>query len=143
MRPDFPLPDTDWPPLRAFWDGAAAGELRLPQCGDCEAWCWYPRDRCRHCGSEAFTWTPVSGQGHVFSWVIVRHPFLPAFRDDVPFVSALVSVDDAPAVRLATRIVDCDPGDVAVDAPVTVVFRELTFPDVTGGVVAPLFRLAP
>ena len=84
----------------------------------------------------------MAGAAQVFSWVVVRHPFLPAFRDLVPFVSALVTFDDAPGVRLATRIVDCSPEDVAVDAPVTVAFRDLTFPDVDGRVVAPLFRLA-
>ena len=32
FRPDFPLPDTDWPPTREFWAAAARGELAVPRC---------------------------------------------------------------------------------------------------------------
>ena len=143
MRAGFPLPDVDWPPLREFWAGAAAGELRLPRCEGCGGWRWYPSATCRACGEEGLAWTALSGRGHVFSWVVVRHPFLPAFKDEVPFVSALVTPDEAPEVRLATRIVDAEPDEVAIDAPVVVTFRPLSVPDVEGQVVAPLFVLAP
>ena len=143
MRADFPLPDVDWPPLREFWAGAAEGELRLPRCASCERWRWYPGPTCPNCGDEELSWVALSGQARVFSWVVVRHAFLPAFRDDVPFVSALVTPDEAPEVRLATRIVDVAPDAVAIDDPVVVDFRPLTFPDVRGEVVAPLFRPAP
>lgn len=143
MRTGFPLPDTGWAPLAPFWAAAAAGELRVPRCAACDHWHWYPSGPCPRCGEEQLEWTLLSGRGRVFSWVVVRHAFLPAFRDDVPFVSALVTPEEAPTVRLVTRIVDCDPGDVAIDAPVAVTFRPLRFPDVEGDVVAPLFVLAP
>jgi hypothetical protein len=72
----------------------------------------------------------------------VRRAFLPAFAGHVPFVAALVALDEDPAVRLATNLVDCDPAALDFDLPVRVVFRPLRFPGVPGEVMAPLFVLA-
>lgn len=140
MSPTFPLPDVSWEPTRPFWSAAARGELALPRCDGCGAFCWYPKERCPACGSTTFTWTALSGRGRLFSWTVVRHAFLPEFAGLVPFVPALVALDEDPSVRLVTRIVDCDPADLRVDQPVEVVFRELSFPGVTGSVTAPFFR---
>ena len=109
MRPDFPLPDVGWPPTQGLWDGAAAGELRLPRCAGC-------------------------GRFHV-----VSHAFLPQFRGALPLVPALVSIVEDPDVRLVTRIVEAAPADLRVDQPVHVVFRPISFDGVDGSVVAPLF----
>lgn len=81
----------------------------------------------------------MSGRGTLFSWVVVTHAFLPQFADMVPFVPALVALDDDPAVRLATRIVDSDPDALDFEMPVTVTFRPISFTGVDGEVTAPLF----
>ncbi len=60
----------------------------------------------------------------------------------MPFVPALVALDDDPAVRLATRMVDCDPDDLAFEMPVRVTFQPIRFRDVDGEVTAPLFTPA-
>lgn len=148
MHPDFPLPDVAWPPTRPFWEGAAAGELRLPRCPACGRIHWYPEGPCRRCGAAGETvsgaeaplrWEPVGGRGTLYSWSVVTQVFLPQFRDLVPLVPALVALDEDPEVRLVTRIVDAEPADLRVDQPVHVVFRPLTFDGVPGAVVAPLF----
>ena len=140
MRDEFPLPDTDWEPAREFWAGAARHELVIPRCDACGAWCWYPRTKCRRCGGTAFTWTPVSGRGRLFSLTVVRHPFLPQFREMVPYATGLVALEEEAAVRLATRLVDCDVDALAFDQPVEVVFRDLSFPGIGRTVAAPFFR---
>ena len=140
FRDDFPLPDTDWEPLREFWAAAARHELVIPRCDSCGAYCWYPRDKCRACKGESFTWAPMSGRGRLFSWTVVRHAFLKQFAEDVPFATGLVALDEDPAVRLVTRLVDCDVDDLAFDQPVDVVFRDLAFPGIERTVTAPFFR---
>src|SRR5439155_1157910 len=137
MHPAFPLPDTGWEPTRPFWEGAARRELVLPRCDRCRGWVWYP-PQCRACGGDALTWTPVSGRGRVFSWTVVRHAFLPQFAAKVPFAPGLVALEEDPAVRLVTELVDCDVEELRVDLPVEVVFRPVSFPGVDGQVVAPL-----
>ena len=81
----------------------------------------------------------MSGRGTLFSWVVVTHAFLPHFGDLVPFVPALVALDEDPAVRLATRIVDVDPETLDFELPVQVSFRPISFAGVDGTVTAPLF----
>jgi uncharacterized OB-fold protein len=142
VRPDFPLPDIEWEPTRPFWAAAQREELQIPCCDACGRYQWYPRKVCRECEGTASTWTPVSGRATLFSWVVVIHPFLPQFRAKVPFVSALVALEEDPAVRLATEIVDCAPQDLSFDMAVQVVFRPLSFAGVEGAVIAPLFAPA-
>ena len=67
----------------------------------------------------------MSGRGTLFSWVVVTHPFLPQFADLVPFVPALVALDEDPAVRIPTRIVDTEPGGLEFEMPVQVTFRPI------------------
>ncbi len=142
MRPEFPLPDTTWEPTAEFWAGAARHELRIPHCDRCGRACWYPRERCRYCGGTRFTWRTMSGRGTLFSWVVVTHAFLPHFGDLVPFVPGLVALDEDPAVRVATRVVDVDPDALDFDVPLAVTFRPISFAGVEGSVTAPLFAPA-
>jgi hypothetical protein len=139
FRHDFPLPDVEWEPTRPFWAGAARGELVLPRCDACARWVWYPDGACRWCGSAARTWAPVSGRGRLFSWSVVHRAFIPQLADLVPFVTGLVAIDEDPAVRLATLVVDCAPERLRIDLPVGAVFRPLRFAGVAGEVTAPLF----
>jgi uncharacterized OB-fold protein len=139
FRSAFPLPDTDWPPTREFWAAAARGVLAVPRCDACGRYVWYPDGTCRFCGAHEATWTRVSGRGRLFSWSVVRRAFIPQVADDVPYVAGLVTIDEDPAVRIVTRIVDCAPEALRIDMPVRVVFRPLRFAGVPGEVVAPLF----
>jgi uncharacterized OB-fold protein len=129
-RADFPLPDLSDERTAEYFAGAARGELVIPQCRACRRLVWYPEQRCPACGGESFRWTPVSGRGRLFSWAVVRRPFLPAFEEMVPFVTGLVSLEEDPAVRVVTYIVDCDPELLTADMPVKAVFRPLRFPTV-------------
>jgi uncharacterized protein len=139
FRDDFPLPDVDWEPTRPFWAAAADGVLAFPRCEDCLRFVWYPEPACRWCRGPRLEWTPVSGRARLFSWSVVRRAFIPQFQSLVPFVSGLVAIDEDAAVRLVTRIVDCDPEQLRVDEPLRVVFRALEFPGLEGRVTAPMF----
>ncbi len=138
MDEAFPLPDLSDDDTRPFWDAAQRGELAVPRCDACGRWCWFPRTTCRGCGATSLTWTAVSGRGSLYSWAVVRHAFLPAFADKVPFVSGLVALDEDPAVRIVTNLVDCEPDELVPDSAVEVTFRPLTFGGRT--ITAPFFR---
>jgi uncharacterized OB-fold protein len=140
MRALFPLPDVEWEPTEEFWAAARREELAIPKCDGCGRFVWYPRRRCPSCGGETFTWTPVSGRGRLFTWTVVRHAFLPQFREKLPFVPALVALDEDASVRMVTEVVDCEPDELEVDMPLQVVFRPMVFPDVEGSVTAPFFE---
>jgi uncharacterized OB-fold protein len=141
-RDDFPLPDVDDPLTAPYFAGAARGELVITRCDACERYVWYADEVCPACGG-VLTWTPVSGDATLFSWAVVRRPFLPAFAEQVPFVTALVALDEDPAVRIPTYILDADPETLRADEPVRVTFRPLSFPTVPGkSVIVPMFERA-
>jgi hypothetical protein len=58
-----------------------------------------------------------------------------------PYATGLVALDEDPAVRLVTRIVDCDVDALRIDLPMRAVFHPLAYPrgDAAGSPVAPLF----
>jgi uncharacterized OB-fold protein len=142
-RDDFPLPDVDDPLTAPYFAGAARGELMITRCEACDAYVWYPAEQCPHC-EGGLTWTAVSGAGTLFSWATVRRAFLPAFADQVPFVTALVALAEDPAVRLPTYLVDADPESLRADEPVQVTFRPLSFSTVPGkSVIVPMFERIP
>lgn len=58
----------------------------------------------------------------------------PAFANDLPYVAAIVEL--AEGVRMATRLLDCDPLSLALDQPVELEFREFA-----AGDFLPCFRL--
>ena len=141
-RSTFPLPDVDEPLTAEFFAAAARGELAVPGCDACRRSVWYPEAVCPECAGP-LRWRSVAPTGTVFSWAVVTRAFLPAFADQVPFVTALVALDADPSVRLCTYLVDVDADAVRPDLPVIAEFRPLGFPTVPGAsVVVPMFRPA-
>ncbi|MBM3675847.1 MAG: hypothetical protein FJW88_13065 [Actinobacteria bacterium] len=161
-RADFPLPDVDDSLTAGFFAAPARGELCIPRCEECGRWCWYPpetqppheargpaggrRSRpeeqqvCPACEGP-LVWTRTAGRARLFSWAVVQRAFLPAFADMVPFVTALVALEEDPAVRIVTYVVDAVPGSLHGGMPLEVVFRPLRFPTVPDRqVVVPMFR---
>lgn len=138
-RDGFPLPDVDDPIVAPFFAAARHRELHVTGCDRCERLVWYPTGPCPTCGS-ALTWRAVSGDASLFSWVVVRRPFLPAFAEMVPFITALVSLREDPAVRLCTLVPDVDPAELRADQTMVVEFRPLRFPTVPDReVIVPMF----
>ena len=139
-RADFPLPDVTDDLVAGYFAGAASGEVRIPRCSSCDRWCWYPEVACPACRG-GLVWTATSGCATLFSWAVVWRAFLPAFTDIVPFVTALVALEEDPSVRLVTMIIDVSSELLVADMPVEAVFRPLRFPTVPDReVIVPMFR---
>ncbi|GBD12944.1 hypothetical protein HRbin24_00965 [bacterium HR24] len=109
---------------RPFWEGARRGELRLQRCRSCGEYVFYPRSLCPHCLSPELGWTTASGRGHVYTYTVVRRPAHPGFRDEVPYVLAIVELEEGP--RLTTNIVGVAPEEVRIGMPVEAVFEPAT-----------------
>jgi uncharacterized OB-fold protein len=79
-----------------FWEGLAAGEVRLQQCQQCGVHQHPPESFCYSCGAASPVWTPVSAHGTVYSYIIVHQPYHPAFRPFIPYTVAIVQLDEGP-----------------------------------------------
>lgn len=75
-----------------------------------------PRRVCPHCGSQELTEKPLAETGKISTYTIIDVP-TPQFRDDAPFVTAIVTVGEA---RLTGILRGVDPDDVETDQSVTV-----------------------
>ena len=111
-----------------FWDAAKRHELQIQRCKSCGAVLFYPREVCSECLSSDLGWIRASGRGTVYSYTIAQAPTHPAFREDVPYVVAIVELDEGP--RLTTNIVGCDPAAMRIGMPVVATYDDVT-PDRT------------
>ena len=129
----FPIPHVG-DDNRDFWTGGRAGELRIIRCNDCGYYIHPPSPRCPKCLSENVEPTPVSGRGTVYTYTVNRRAWSPGL--EVPYVIAIVQLEEQPDLRLMTNIVDCPADEVAIGMPVSVEFRE------QGEASVPVFRRA-
>jgi len=120
-----PLPRPLDPELtRPFWEAAKRHELVMPRCKTCDQLFFYPRSECPRCLGSDLEWVGVSGRGRLHSFTIVNQPANAAFRDDVPYVYAVVQLIEGP--RMISNLVEYDVESVSVDMPVEAVFDDVT-----------------
>jgi uncharacterized OB-fold protein len=106
-----------------YWEAARQHRLELPRCNACGKFWFPPSQSCPHCLASDFVWAPVSGVGKVFSFVTFHRVYHPAFAREVPYVVALVELEEGP--RLLSNIVGVPPDAVVCDMPVKVVFDDV------------------
>lgn len=109
---------------RPYWEAAARGSLLLKRCLDCRITHFYPRTVCPHCLSDRLDWVEASGRGVIYSFTVVHRAADPALAERVPYVVALVELEEGP--RMMTNIVGCAPDAVRIGAPVTVRFETVS-----------------
>jgi uncharacterized OB-fold protein len=131
-RFDLPAPD---PETQPFWDAARAGTLLIRHCGDCGRYHFYPRPFCPVCWSTNVEWAEASGRATLYTWSVVRRNDLPPFGERVPYVAAVVDLDEGP--RMMTNVVDCDFDALEIGMPLEVLFQQIS-EDVTIPVFRPL-----
>jgi uncharacterized OB-fold protein len=111
-----------------FWDGTAAGELRIQHCPVCGTLRHPPGPMCPSCGGDKPDYVLAAGRGEVFSYVVHHHPKVPG--KTLPFVVALVQLEEG--VRMVGELIDVDPATVSVGMPVEIALTkiddELTMP---------------
>ena len=115
-----PIPDADSAP---YWQAAHDGRLVVQRCDECGGCQLYPRDRCLVCRGPV-SWVEASGRGTVYSFTVIRQNYSRPFRDWIPYVVALVDLEEGP--RLMTNVVGCAPEDVRVGLPVRARFEAVS-----------------
>ena len=119
---------------RDFWTGGRDGELRIVRCNDCGYYIHPPSPRCPQCLSDDVAPHAVSGRGSVYTFTVNQRAWSPGL--EVPYVIAIVALDEQADLRLMTNIVGCAADEVAIGMAVQVEFRE------QGEAYVPVFRPA-
>jgi uncharacterized protein len=76
----------------------ATGMLHIQRCTACGTWRHPPRWYCPSCHSKEWAFEPVSGRGHLYSMAINHFTVDRAWIDEVPYVSAVVELEEGPRV---------------------------------------------
>ena len=111
-----------------FWEAARRHALALQRCEACGRLVWYPREVCSFCLSSRLAWETLSGRGRLHSYTVIHQPANPAFREDVPYIYAMVELDEGP--RIIGNVIGCRPEEARIDMPLVAVYDDVT-PDVT------------
>ncbi len=118
-----------------FWEGVARHELLIQRCTGCGTlrFPWLPG--CNSCGCAQWDTVAASGEGTVYSYVVMHHPPFPAFEP--PYAVGLIEL--AEGVRIVSNVVGVPYDKVRIGMPVRLTFRryddELVLPVFQG--VAP------
>ncbi len=118
-----------------FWKAARDGLLSMQRCGSCGHVRYPVAPVCPRCLSDEHDWTPLSGRGSIFSYVVFHQVYNPAFRNDVPYNVALSQRDEGPRMFSNIRT---DAGEM----PKVGDRVEVCFDPVTAEVTLPRFRIA-
>ena len=105
---------------KVFWDGCKKGELIIQQCNSCNEYQFYPRGICSNCWTTDIKWVHSTGRGKVWTYTITYQNRTPGFAEDVPYVLALVELEEG--VKMFTNIIECDPKEVKIGMDVEVTF---------------------
>lgn len=122
-----PLPRVD-EETRGYWEGLARHELWFQRCRSCGTQRFYARAVCTACLSSAVEWVRASGRGTVYSYTVTRQNQAPGFREELPYVLAIVELDEG--LRMMTNVVECAPDAVTIGMAVEVVWEDVA-PDTT------------
>ena len=129
-----PLPVVD-DVNREYWAAAAEGRLLIQACPHCGHRQFYPRALCTACGDTP-EWLECSGRGTVHTFTVIRQMGMRPFRDELPYVVAMVELEEGPLIM--GNVTGCDPDTVRIGLPV-----EAHFVRAADDVGVPMWRLAP
>lgn len=132
-----------------YFEAASEHRLVVKRCLECGLLRGEPGPGCPWCTSLQWEWHQVSGKGTIYSYQIVAHTVIPAFRDWTPFAIVLVELDEqrghpdpGDGLRITANLVD-DTMEPEKEENVAIGKRvEVVFSDGEDGFSLPQFRLS-
>jgi uncharacterized protein len=118
-----PVPNVDDPVQGPFWAAAREHRLVAQKSASCGTLVYPGLQICPTCWERDLEWTDVSTEGTIWSYVVYHRAFHPGFKEDLPYVVAIV--ENADGVRYTGRVVG-NRDDVTVGAKVRAVFADET-----------------
>lgn len=134
---------------KGYFEAAQQHRLVVKKCSACGLLRGEPGPGCPWCASLDWEWQQVSGKGTIYSYQVITHAIMPAFRDWVPYTVVLVELDEQSGepnaengLRITANLLGEDmqpedPENVGIGKRVEVVFL-----DTEDGFSLPQFRLS-
>lgn len=119
---NYPLPRPN-AQTQPYWDGAAAGELRYQSCAECGHVQLIPRSLCEQCQCVRLDWKVSERAGTVLTFTTVHRAPLPVFKSSVPYVIAIVDMDEG--FRVMVNALPQASAGLEIGARVRIGFRQV------------------
>ena len=117
-----------------YWDALRRHKLVLQKCRHCGQVRHYPRLVCHNCYSMEVDWIEASGRGAIHSWTVAHHAYHPGFARDLPYVLAVVDLEEG--VRALGQLRGADHDKLKIGQPV-----QVDFEDRDDGFTFPVFKI--
>jgi uncharacterized OB-fold protein len=121
---------SDWAlPALTPWNEAwfTSGAIVIQCCAECGTLQHPPEEVCHACGSMTFATQTLAPTGTVYSYTVCHYAASSALAGSVPYTVVLVSLDDAPQIRIVGNL----DGEAAIGLPVFATWEERTADDGT------------
>lgn len=115
-----PIVDLDSKP---YWEWLQKKDFRLQKCGECGKFRFPPYPSCPYCGKGGGEWISLLPKGRIYSWFVVNITPEPRFKEDIPYIIALIELEVGP--RIVGRLTGCTPEKVRADMPVIGKYHEV------------------
>jgi uncharacterized protein len=119
-----------------YWDAAREHRLVFARCTGCSKFNFPAVPFCGSCLTQSIDWVESSGVATLYSFTIVRHGVTPDLLGSLPYVIAVVDINDSPGVRMLTNVVDCNLEALQIGDALKVYWH-----DTPDGVTIPRFTL--
>ena len=120
-RKPLPQPNAD---DRFFWEGCKRHQLLFQKCRDCGHVRWPAAIFCPQCHSDETEVITSAGKGILYTYAVYHRAYHPGFADDIPYVTAVVALDEGP--HLLSNLVGYTPDALKCDMPLLVVWEDIT-----------------
>jgi hypothetical protein len=107
---------------KPYWQAAAEDRLVIRKCNSCGNVHFMPRYLCPSCWSEDLEWIEACGKGTVYSFTVIRRASDPAFSSLVPYVVALIDLEEGP--RMMANVIGPNAIEVSIGDTVEVLFED-------------------
>lgn len=109
----------------AFWEATKEQRFLVQRCDACDTAIFYPREVCPQClSSESLSWRESAGKGTIYAASVQEKPANPLMADRVPYVVALVELEDG--IRLMSNVINCPPYEATVGKSVLLTWEPLS-----------------
>lgn len=104
-----------------FWTACKEGHFVFQSCEKCGNAQFPPRLACFSCHNDALLWRQSNGRGTIYSFTRVHRAPLDSFKAEVPYIIAIVALDEG--VRAMMNVRGVDPDRVSIGMPVELFFE--------------------
>lgn len=122
--PSRPTPVAQ-PESDQYWEAARNGELWLQRDKSTAEYQFYPRGFSLSDSNGELEWVKASGKAVLHTFSIVHQAPHPAFASEIPYITAIVELEEGP--RMAANIVgvEPDPSNIEIGMALQAVFTKV------------------